>query len=175
MQQNNSTPLDPQVSFPSRHQHAHSLETPPHTAIVPRADARRLAPLNPKCIVCGAENANGLRLKFEAGTNGVHAIWVSKEGWESFQGTVHGGIITAVLDEAMSKAIIASGWEALTAELRVRFRGRVAPGDELQVRGWISERRKRRILAEATLATPAGRERAHAWAAFLIPPEGPLS
>ncbi len=31
----------------------------------------------------------------------------------------------AVLDEAMSKAIIARDWEALTADLRVRFRARI--------------------------------------------------
>jgi acyl-coenzyme A thioesterase PaaI-like protein len=72
----------------------------------------------------------------------------------------------------MSKAIIAHRWEALTVELRIRFRGRVPPGDELHVRGWVIEKQRRRILAEATLATTAGVERAQAWATFLVPPKG---
>lgn len=69
----------------------------------------------------------------------------------------------------MSQAIISRGWEALTVELTVRFRGRIAPGDRLQVRGCVVERRRRRIRAEATLVTEAGEERAHAWATFLAP------
>ncbi len=97
------------------------------------AVSRRLRPLNPNCVVCGAQNPNGLQLAFQTGPNGVHARWVPKEGWESFQGTVLGGIVTAVLDEAMSKAIIACGREAFTVELRVRFRERVCPGEELHV------------------------------------------
>jgi acyl-coenzyme A thioesterase PaaI-like protein len=70
----------------------------------------------------------------------------------------------------MSKAIIARGCEALTAELRVRFRKQVAPGDALCIRGWVVEKRKRRILAEAVLRTATGEEYAHAWAAFLVLP-----
>jgi hypothetical protein len=92
--------------------------------------------------------------------------------WESFQGTIHGGIVTTVLDEAMSKAIIAREWEAPTAELRVRFRGRVSPGERLHIQGWVIEKQRRRILTEATITTTAGEERAHAWATFLVPPKG---
>ncbi len=71
----------------------------------------------------------------------------------------------------MSQAIIAREWEALTVELRVRFRARVSPGDRLHVRGWIVEKKGRKILTEATLKTHGDVERAHAWATFLIPPK----
>ena len=130
---------------------------------------RRHARLNPNCVVCGVHNPGGLRLTFQEGLDGVHAGWVPTEGWESFQGTVHGGIITAVLDEAMSKAVIACNWEALTVDLRVRFRGRVAPGENLRVHGWVVEKQHRRILTEATLINGSGAEQAHAWAKFLVP------
>jgi len=130
---------------------------------------RRHARLNPNCVVCGVHNPRGLRLTFQEGVNGVHSVWVPTEGWESFQGTVHGGIITAVLDEAMSKAVIARHWEALTVDLRVRFRGRVAPGENLRVHGWVVEKQHRRILTEATLINGTGAEQAHAWAKFLVP------
>ena len=88
---------------------------------------------------------------------------------KAFEGTIHGGIISAVLDEAMSKAIIARDWEALTADLRIRFRGRIAPGDDLSVHGWVVKKQRRRITAEATLVNDAGDERAHAWGTFLVP------
>jgi acyl-coenzyme A thioesterase PaaI-like protein len=132
---------------------------------------RRLARLNTACVVCGPENPAGLRLNFNCSPDEATAEWRPTRAWESFQGVIHGGIVTAVLDEAMSKAIIARHCEALTAELRVRFRRRVSPGaGVLRVRGWVVERRKRRILAEAALTSPSGEEYAHAWAAFLILP-----
>jgi acyl-coenzyme A thioesterase PaaI-like protein len=126
--------------------------------------------LNPACFVCGTHNPTGLRIKFTHDSDGVSAPWIPAVGWESFQGTIHGGIISTVLDEAMSRAVIAQQWEALTADLRVRFRGRVCPGDELHVRGWVVEKQKRRIKTEARLSTKNGDERAHAWATFLVPP-----
>jgi hypothetical protein len=49
-------------------------------------------------VVCGAQNRNGLRITFSEDANGVWANWLPTEGWESFQGVIHGGIITAVLD-----------------------------------------------------------------------------
>ena len=137
------------------------------TALLPVT--RRYAQLNPNCVVCGAHNPKGLHIEFREGTDGVDATWVPTADWESFQGTVHGGIITTVLDEAMSKAVIARNWEALTVSLKVRFRDRVSPGEELRVRGWVVEKRRRRILTEATLATGTGVERVHAWATFLVP------
>ncbi len=134
--------------------------------------SRECARLNPACIVCGSTNPKGLRIRFRQCIDAICADWTPTGDWESFQGTIHGGIITTVLDEAMSKAIIAREWEALTVDLRVRFRGRVAPGEGLHVRGWVIGKQRRKILTEATLTTTAGEERAHAWATFLVPPEG---
>jgi acyl-coenzyme A thioesterase PaaI-like protein len=144
------------------------VTAPTRTVLLPAS--RHHARLNPNCVVCGARNPKGLHLAFHEGRDGVDAAWVPTDEWESFQGTVHGGIITTVLDEAMSKAVIAQNWEALTVDLRVRFRGRVLPGERLRLHGWVVEKQKRRILTEATLATGVGVERAHAWATFLVPP-----
>jgi acyl-coenzyme A thioesterase PaaI-like protein len=131
---------------------------------------RRHAIPNTACFACGQDNAAGLRLRFEVSKESAEAEWTPVRSWESFQGVIHGGIVATVLDEAMSKAIAGRHWEALTAELRVRLRGRVVPGEPLRVRGWVVERRRRMILAEASLAGSAGAERAHAWATFLVPP-----
>lgn len=133
----------------------------------------RTAGRNPACVVCGSENPKGLQIGFRSNETGVHADWTPTGDWESFQGTIHGGIITTVLDEAMSKAIMGHNWDALTAEIRVRFRKRVSPGDALHIHGWVVARKGRRIQTEATLKTAAGVECAHAWAAFLAPAPTP--
>jgi acyl-coenzyme A thioesterase PaaI-like protein len=90
--------------------------------------------------------------------------------WEGFRGIVHGGVVSTVLDEAMSKAVAATGSEALTAKLRVRFRRHVTSGDVFLIRGWIVKRNRRLIEAEAVLTAPDGTEHAHAWASFLTVP-----
>jgi acyl-coenzyme A thioesterase PaaI-like protein len=96
-------------------------------------------------------------------------VWRTDKAWEGFRGVIHGGIVSTVLDEAMSKAVATAGVCALTCELRVRLRQRVEVAEELQIRGWVVERRKRRIVTEATLKDSNGLERAHAWATFLEP------
>jgi acyl-coenzyme A thioesterase PaaI-like protein len=83
---------------------------------------------------------------------------------EGFRGIVHGGIVSTVLDEAMSKAVFATNCQALTCELRVRFRHRVTVGEPLRIRGWVVARQKRKITAEASLCTLDGKERAHSLA-----------
>jgi acyl-coenzyme A thioesterase PaaI-like protein len=75
--------------------------------------------------------------------------------------------VSTVLDEAMSKAVAGSGEEALTADLRVRFRRHVTSGGVFVVRGWVVKRRKRVIRTEASLTAKDGTECAHARATFL--------
>lgn len=128
---------------------------------------RMNAPLNPACFVCGEKNPNGLHLVFQSDGNRAIAMWTPCVGWESFQGIIHGGIISSVLDEAMSKAIISEGHEAFTADLRIRFRKKVCIGDVVSISGWVVSVEKRRILAEATITSKDGEERAHAWGTFL--------
>jgi acyl-coenzyme A thioesterase PaaI-like protein len=97
----------------------------------------------------------------------VEAHWAPSPEWEGFRGIVHGGVVSTVLDEAMSKAVVATGCEALTAELRVRFRRPVPSWEPLQVRGWVHHKTKRHIGTEASLTGSDGVEFAHAWATFL--------
>ena len=123
------------------------------------------------CIVCGPNHPHGLRIRYEVLRDGtVTARWQPTTEWEGFRGIVHGGIIGTVLDEAMSKAVAATQGEALTAELRVRYHHHVEAGEDLYIRGWVVERRRRLIRTEATLATADGSERARAWAVFLALP-----
>ncbi len=120
------------------------------------------------CVVCGQDNPRGLQIQYGREKDGAMvAEWNPSAVWEGFDGIIHGGIVSTVLDEAMSKAVAASGAEALTAELRVRFRQPVNTGRLYRLRGWVVDRTKRRIRTEAALVSASGEEHAHAWAVFL--------
>jgi len=88
---------------------------------------------------------------------------------------VHGGLLATVLDEAMAKAVVSLGLEALTGDLRVRFRHHVVPGEPLRIHGWVVSHRGRLLHLEASLCTLAGEERCHAWGLFAIVPGAPTS
>ncbi len=133
------------------------------------------ASLPNRCFACGQENAIGLKLVFERHAHGeAAATWIPAEAHEGWPGVVHGGLLSTALDEAMSHALIAAGVRAMTAELRVRFRSPAPSGRPLTLRGWIVQRVKRLVEAEASITDANGAEYAHGWGRFLCtspPPE----
>jgi acyl-coenzyme A thioesterase PaaI-like protein len=132
----------------------------------PAATSRKLESSN--CFACSPGNARGLKLNFQQTADGAMiADWVPEMDFEGYQGIVHGGIVSTVLDEAMAKVVDATGIDALTAELRVRFRKQVQSGSSAQVMGWIESRERRMLKTEASIVGQDGNELAHAWAVFL--------
>ena len=97
------------------------------------------------CFACGPNNPWGLHMTFRSdGTRVFSRLAVPARycGWE---GVVHGGIVTALLDEIMS-------WSAhhlirrliLTRSIRVEFSRPVPAEREISVTGWVAERVKDR-------------------------------
>ncbi len=75
-----------------------------------------------QCLMCGATNAFGMKLKFRVQSKGsVLAMFPCREIFQSYPETLHGGVISALLDSAMTNALFSIGVVAVTAELTVRF------------------------------------------------------
>jgi len=120
-----------------------------------------------RCFACGQDNPAGLKLVFTHQPEGAaDAVWVPGQEHQGWPGVVHGGLLSTVLDEAMSHAVLAAGLKAMTAELRVRFRRPAPPGGELRIRGWVVQRARRLVEAEASLTDSGGAEYAHGWGRF---------
>jgi acyl-coenzyme A thioesterase PaaI-like protein len=91
--------------------------------------------VHPACFVCGGTNQRGLRLRYLAcDGNGVQAELGCDASLEGYGGRLHGGVITAALDGAMTHCLFALGRKAVTAELIVRFRHPVTTGRPATVR-----------------------------------------
>jgi acyl-coenzyme A thioesterase PaaI-like protein len=94
---------------------------------------------HPACFVCGAVNGRGLRLDFHLRTDGVvEASFACHGMFEGYPSTLHGGVICAALDGAMTNCLFAHGHTAVTAELKVRFRHPVITDCTARVRAWIT-------------------------------------
>ena len=95
---------------------------------------------HPNCVVCSRRNELGLHLAFtllESG--GVEAHFNCDTTYEGFPGMLHGGMITSLLDGAMTNCLFAQGQIGVTGELQVRFRYPVATGRPALVRAWSEE------------------------------------
>jgi uncharacterized protein (TIGR00369 family) len=98
--------------------------------------AERFLPWSDTCFVCGEANRAGLGVRFVVDGDTVVVRTVLDPCYEGYPGHVHGGIITALLDETMGWACtVATGRLCLTAEINVRFRRPVPAGRDLVVKG----------------------------------------
>lgn len=104
-----------------------------------------------RCFVCGPENPIGLRLAFEEEDGVLCAEFRPTDLHVGYDGIVHGGILAAVLDDAMANLLYRRGHRALTARMEVRYHAPARPGDLLRVRGWIAHDGGRLITTEGEI------------------------
>ena len=93
-----------------------------------------------ECLLCGPENPLGLKLRFRVQQDGsVLAVLQCREAFRSYPNTLHGGVISALLDAAMTNALFAVGVVGVTAELTVRFLAPVTLNRSAVVRGSVEK------------------------------------
>lgn len=108
---------------------------------------------NGRCYVCGKKNPVGLAVDFvvNAEKRSIQARFTPSDHHQGFEGIVHGGVLSALLDEAMAKLAFSLGLQIVTAEMTVKFKTPANPGEELFITGRLVEESKRLILAEAKI------------------------
>ena len=108
---------------------------------------------NNTCYVCGKENPFGLGVDFTINRElrAISATFTPLDIHEGYEGIVHGGILSALLDEAMAKLTVSLGIPAVTAEMTIRFKNQAAPGEELFISGRLTHETGRLIQAEAKI------------------------
>ena len=105
------------------------------------------------CFVCGQRNPYGLQMVFRLENDAIEADFQPREEHQGFPGIVHGGIVAAVLDEALNRTALLGknpGW-TLTGRLEVRYRRSVPYGQMLRVRASLGSERGRMLQASGVL------------------------
>ena len=110
------------------------------------------------CFVCGVNNPNGLRLRFEIDREKqtLRTTFLAGPTFQGWDGIVHGGIICTLLDEAMAKLVYDLGYPAVTASLEVKFKKPAPILEALLVDGEITEVSKRLVKARARVSKGDG-------------------
>jgi uncharacterized protein (TIGR00369 family) len=111
------------------------------------------------CWICGEKNEEGLQLTFSLDEDAktIQTSFIPTKTYQGYDGIVHGGILSALLDEAMAKLAFELGYNAVTAMLNVRFKNPAKVGERLVVRGEITGVNRKLVLAQATIHGESGR------------------
>ena len=122
---------------------------------------------NDYCFACGEKNPIGLHLTFEFDGDKIFTKKIMSKEYQGFEGALHGGIISTLLDEAMGNYLSKKYHEkAVTGRIEVRFKYPTPLEQELKITAWEENQRKNIISMRSTVETPDGTITAEATAKF---------
>lgn len=114
---------------------------------------------NNRCFACGKENPMGLQVNPDITSDGrqVKIECTPPDYFQGWANVIHGGILSALLDEAITYVGIASfDGPAVTAQLEVRFKQPAMVGAKLFVTASRVKMGKRLIEVEAHIDSEQG-------------------
>lgn len=92
------------------------------------------------CMTCGHSNQLGANVTWKRFEHHVEGEYSGQDQHVSYQGVIHGGMITALLDESIGWAVsIHHQKMCVTGGLNVQFKKPIAPGQKVFVKGFIDE------------------------------------
>ena len=111
------------------------------------------------CIVCGLDNHSSLKVRFyECEGEILCGVFHNEEWHQSFPGRMHGGMIGAVLDETIGRAVMIRNpdqW-GVTGELTIRYIKPTPLNSDLLWWGKLVSENSRLFKGVGQLETPEG-------------------
>jgi acyl-coenzyme A thioesterase PaaI-like protein len=110
------------------------------------------------CFICGQRNPIGLKVKFEIDKENLRLSGTFTPGQEheGYRNIMHGGLQSALLDEAMVKLLWDSGIPAVSAALEIKLLRTARIGEEIVIKGWVESQKGRLIYTAARLEDTQG-------------------
>ncbi len=111
---------------------------------------------NSWCFACGPDNPMGLKLTFYEEDDTYKTTFTAEKQHQGYNGIVHGGIVSTLLDEVMARYIYSKGIQAVTARLEVRYRNPTPIGQKLLISGKIVSQRRKMYELSGTICLEDG-------------------
>lgn len=111
------------------------------------------------CFVCGRKNPHGLYMTFyDNGENEVLSEYTVPEAFQGYPGVVHGGIVSAMLDEVVARVSMIKDRHRfmMSVKLEVKFRHPVPTETPLKIVGRIVRLGSRLGKAVGEIYVPDG-------------------
>jgi acyl-coenzyme A thioesterase PaaI-like protein len=122
------------------------------------------------CFGCGSDNPIGIGIgRFHRIDGGFGATFSPLAGHRGFEGLLHGGIIATALDEMLAwTATLEEDVFVFTGKLELRYPRRAPADAAYRLRGFLDERRGRRLLLHGDCRTEDGEVVAEASGLYLV-------
>lgn len=122
---------------------------------------------NNLCFACSPSNPIGFHLEFKFKDNICRAFFTAGENHQGWNGLMHGGLISTLLDEAMGQLLWRQKKIAVTAEINIRFSLPVPIGEKLLVEAWETDSNRRLYKLSAAITLSDGKQAVTAEGKFL--------
>lgn len=119
----------------------------------------RQQPNSDYCFVCGRKNPRGLHMTFyDDGQSEVISTYSVPEAYQGYPGIVHGGVVAAMLDEAVGRVAMIDDHHhfMMSVKLEVKYRHPVPTETPLKISGRIVKLRGRLGKAVGEVRLPDG-------------------
>lgn len=128
------------------------------------------------CFLCGLENEFSLKMKWyeDHKAQQIRSTVMVPGHFNGYPGVVHGGIVSAILDETAGRAVMLnSGEDALMVALKleVTFRRPTPTNTPLTVIGWVIKQTARQAQVAGEIRLPDGTLTAECKAIVVPPPQ----
>ncbi len=123
-----------------------------------------------QCVVCGTQNGLSLGAKFyHVQGDLMVGLVTGRDEHQSYPNRMHGGMISALLDEVIGRAVNVPEPEAfgVTTELNVKFKKPVPLNEEIRVVGKLTKNTRLVFQAEGFIEDQAGNILATATATYI--------
>lgn len=138
-------------------------------------------PLNPEWLndrsefqqnfVHGLRNPIGLHIQYQLDGGIVRAEWTADDRHVGFPGFVHGGLIAAILDDAMGRSTALLRRWMVTGRHTTRYRGPAPVGAPLRIEAEMTRVQRRLVTARSSMALTDDTPIADAEATYLPIPD----
>jgi len=108
------------------------------------------------CFGCGQKNPVGLKLRFKWDGKMARAELTPGKLYQGWPGVIHGGILTCLLDEAMTYAARFKGINCITARMQIRFKRPALVNEILVITSSIIKKARKLVETKAKISLQDG-------------------
>ena len=121
------------------------------------------------CSACCKDNPIGLKMEFTMDAEECVAYFTPRQEHQSYDGRMHGGLISVLLDEIMGHYLfVTEGKPAYTAKMELRYRQPVMIGETVKCVGRRLKQKGRLVEMQGQIITKDGIVAAEAVAKMML-------